>query len=105
MQITVNDIAINHRFDGPDGAPIVVFSNSLATDLDLWAPRVAPLADRYRILCHDTRGHGKTTAPVGRYTPADPARDTRPLLNALGIARSRFAGLSLGSFLDAHAAA
>ncbi len=99
MQITVNDIAINYRFDGPEDAPVVTFSNSLATTLAMWAPQVAALADRYRILRYDTRGHGATSAPDGPYALADLARDTRLLLEALGIARTHFVGLSLGGMI------
>src|SRR3546814_19247403 len=62
MQVTANGIAFNCRLDGPEGAPWLVFSNSLATDMGMWDGEVAQLQDRYRILRYDTLGHGGTAA-------------------------------------------
>jgi 3-oxoadipate enol-lactonase len=43
------------------------------------------LTSRYRILRHDTRGHGGTDAPAGSYSLDDLTEDVRALLQALGI--------------------
>ena len=56
------------RLDGPEGAPWMVLSNSLVTDLTVWNRQVAAFADRYRILRYDQRGHGGTGIPP---SPAD----------------------------------
>ena len=94
--IDVNGCRLNYRIDGPDGAPWITFSNSLATDLHLWDGQVALLADRYRILRYDTRGHGKSAPAPGAYDFAALESDVIGLWDALGIARSHYVGLSLG---------
>ena len=96
INLTASGLAFNARIDGPDGAPWVTFSNSLATTLALWDDQVAALEDRYRILRYDTRGHGGTEAGAGGYTIPSLAGDVVALWDALGIAKSHVVGLSLG---------
>ena len=81
MKIKANGININYQIDGPDGAPWLVFSNSLATSMAMWDEQAAALKDSYRVLRYDQRGHGGTDAPAGRY-PYDTL-----LADALGLAR------------------
>ena len=78
MKIKANGITINYRIDGPDNAPCLVFSNSLATSLAMWDEQAAALKDKYRVLRYDQRGHGGSDVPSGRY-----AYDTL-LADALG---------------------
>jgi len=97
--VRVNDLDINYRFDGPEDAPAVVFSNSLSSALAMWDPQVAAVAGRWRMLRYDTRGHGKTGAPAGPYSIAMLADDVIGLMDALGIAKAAFCGLSLGGMI------
>src|SRR5690349_8690555 len=96
MKTTVNGIAVNYRVDGVTDGPWVTFSNSLLTDLSIWDDQVAALADRYRILRYDHRGHGDTEATSGRYSFDLLADDAVGLLNALSIERTHFVGISMG---------
>lgn len=97
-----------YRLDGPDGAPVVLFSNSLGTDHTLWDVQAANLTSRYRVLRYDTRGHGQSDAPAGEYDMVGLARDVIGLLDHLGIEKVRFCGLSMGGaigqWLGSHAA-
>ena len=43
MKIKANGININCQIDGPEGAPWLVFSNSLATSLAMWDEQAAAL--------------------------------------------------------------
>lgn len=99
MKITANGIGINYTLEGPASAPVVTLSHSLATDLSMWAPQVPALSPRYRLLRYDTRGHGGTDAPEGPYSLDQLAQDARALLQALGIARTHFIGLSMGGMI------
>ena len=45
MKIKANGITINYQIDGPDNAPCLVFSNSLATSLAMWDEQAAALKD------------------------------------------------------------
>ncbi len=96
MKTKANGITINYQIDGPEGAPWLILSNSLATDLRMWDPQVAELSKSYRVLRYDQRGHGDTDAPAGRYSFGQLIADAVALMDALGIKRAHFGGLSMG---------
>jgi len=96
MKTKANGIAINYQIEGPDNAPCLVFSNSLATTLAMWDEQAAALKDKFRILRYDQRGHGQTEAPAGRYAFDTLLADALGLLDALSIPKAHFAGLSMG---------
>lgn len=94
---------------GPAGAPVLVLSSSLGTDHTMWAPQLAALSTTFRVLSYDGRGHGASDAPPGAYTIARLGADVLELLDAHGLDRVHFCGLSkggmVGQWLGAHAAA
>jgi len=96
MHVRANGIVFRYEIDGPEGAPWLVFSNSLATDLSMWEPQVAELRGAFRLLRYDQRGHGGTEAPPGRYSFDQLVDDAVTLLDALAIGRVHFSGLSMG---------
>jgi 3-oxoadipate enol-lactonase/4-carboxymuconolactone decarboxylase len=96
---------VHHRLEGPEGAPVLMFSNSLGTTLEMWDDQAVALGDRYRILRFDTRGHGRSPVPPGPYTVDDLADDALALLDHLGIERVLFCGLSLGGAIGMTIAA
>jgi 3-oxoadipate enol-lactonase len=96
MKIKANGIAFNYEIGGADGAPWLVFSNSLATNLHMWDRQAADLKNSFRILRYDQRGHGLTEAPPGRYTFDTLIADVIALMDALGIKRAHWCGVSMG---------
>src|SRR5713101_8862735 len=96
MRIKANGIAFNYEIEGLEGAPWLVFSNSLATNLSMWDPQAADLKRSFRVLRYDQRGHGGTDVPVGRYSYATLVADALALFDALDIERPHFCGLSMG---------
>lgn len=98
---------IAYRFDGPADAPLLLLSNSLGTDMDMWAPQMAGFAESYRVLRYDSRGHGGSASPAGAYAMDRLGRDVVELLDALGIGQVDFCGLSkggmVGQWLAVHA--
>lgn len=100
-------VRVHFREDGPPDGPPVLMINSLGADLSMWDPQVAALAQRFRVIRYDARGHGRSPVPPGRYALADLGRDALDLLDRLGIARAHVCGLSLGGmtgmWLAAHA--
>jgi 3-oxoadipate enol-lactonase len=96
MKIKANGININYQVDGPEGAPWIVLSNSLATNLAMWDQQAADLKAQYRVLRYDQRGHGGTDAPAGRYTFEQLIADALALMDGLGIKKAHFGGLSMG---------
>ncbi|MCI2418266.1 3-oxoadipate enol-lactonase [Saccharopolyspora sp. K220] len=87
---------VNYELSGPDGAPVVVLSNSIGTDLTLWDEQVPALAQEFQVLRYDQRGHGSTAAGPGPYTLKQLSGDVLALLDNLGIRKAHFAGVSLG---------
>src|SRR3974390_302779 len=96
MKVKANGIAINYQIDGPERAPWLIFSNSLATSSAMWDEQAAALKDRFRVLRYDQRGHGATEAPAGRYAFDTLLADVLGLMDALSIKKAHFAGLSMG---------
>jgi 3-oxoadipate enol-lactonase len=96
MRIKANGITFNYEIEGPQGAPWITFSNSLATNVAMWDPQAADLKGSFRVLRYDQRGHGATDAPAGRYTYPQLVADAVALLDALEIERTHFVGLSMG---------
>jgi 3-oxoadipate enol-lactonase len=73
-------------------------------DFDLFAEQAALLADRYRVISWDARGHGHTEYDGRPFTMWDNARDLIALLDALGIPRAVVGGHSRGGFVALSAA-
>src|SRR6266446_2411594 len=96
MKIKANGITINYQLNGPDGAPWLILSNSLATNLTMWDEQVRELGRAFRVLRYDQRGHGGTEASRGRYTFEQLIADALALMDALAIKTAHFAGLSMG---------
>lgn len=94
-----NGIDLFYELRGPVGAPVVVFSHSIGTSLDMWDAQVAEFAGHYRCLRYDTRGHGQSEVVDRPATIDDLADDAAGLLDALGIERVHFVGLSLGGMI------
>lgn len=88
-----------------DDAPVVVLSNSLGSTLAMWDPQVLALAEQFRVVRYDTRGHGRSPVPEGPYSIDDLVDDVVALLDRLGVQRAHFAGLSLGGMTGLRLAA
>jgi 3-oxoadipate enol-lactonase len=90
-RVRANGIDMAYRIDGPADGPTVVLSNSLMSDISMWDTNVSALADRYRVVRYDTRGHGGTQVTPGEYSIALLAED--------------LVGLSMGGMICQYAGA
>ncbi len=106
--VECNGLVYAYDIHGDASSPVVVLSHSLGVDRSMWHPQVAFLADRFRLLTYDTRGHGASSVPAGAYSIAQLGQDVLTLLDTLGIQRASFCGLSMGGligqWLSLHAA-
>lgn len=93
------DYRIHYELEGPEGAPLLLLSNSLGAELGMWDAQAAEFSKHYRVLRYDNRGHGKSSAPKGPYTLADVAGDAVALIEHLGEKSVHFCGLSLGGMV------
>ena len=122
--VSVKGVDLHYRVDGPagadnavgapvvdaaaataSGAPWLVLSNSLGSDLSMWTAQLAAFAAHYRVLRYDTRGHGHSAAPAGSYTIEQLTGDVIGLLDELHIERAHFCGISMGGLTGVALAA
>ncbi|MBV8613530.1 MAG: alpha/beta fold hydrolase [Acetobacteraceae bacterium] len=100
MRLPLDDCFIAYDLLGPEAAPVVCLAHSLAADGGMWAEQVPPLlAQGYRVLRLDMRGHGGSGPVPGDYTIRALAGDVARALEALGVARAHFIGLSIGGMI------
>ncbi|MGY1724419.1 alpha/beta fold hydrolase [Blastococcus sp. SYSU DS0533] len=98
-------VPVSYTVAGPADAPLVVLSNSLGATRAMWDPQVAPLAERFRVVTYDGRGHGESPAPAGPYGLDDLVDDVLAVMDALGAERAHVAGVSLGGMVGMRMAA
>jgi 3-oxoadipate enol-lactonase len=98
---------IAYQLEGPAGAPVLMFSNSLGTTMQMWQPQAEALRNQFRVLRYDTCGHGQSGMRAPGCTLAQLGADVLRLLDALDIERVNFCGISMGGltglWLGVHA--
>lgn len=97
--VTGDGCRIAYRFDGPSEAPILLLSNSLGTNMGMWAPQMEAFTRHFRVLRYDSRGHGQSAVPPGAYSLDRLGRDVLELLDALAIGQVSYCGLSKGGMV------
>jgi|SRR6185369_7617746 len=107
--ITTDDgCPINVEVSGREGAPALMLSNSLGTDLHMWDHQAPEFEKHFRLIRWDRRGHGKSGATKGPYNFGLFGRDVINILDTLGIKKTHWCGLSMGGmdgqWLGANAA-
>lgn len=85
--------------DGPEGAPVVAFTHGVTMDHRSFAPQVAALAGRYRVLTWDVRGHGRSRPLGGSFSIAEAADDLIALLDRVGCEQAALVGHSMGGYV------
>ncbi len=91
---TVNGVHLNYRIEG-EGPPIVLM-HGFSTGHYVWDATASRLAERFRVVRHDHRGHGDSSKPPGPYRIQDYVDDLVALLNYLGYERVDPVGHSMG---------
>ena len=71
-----------------------VLVHAFSLDRRMWAPQIAMLEGRFRVVRYDLRGHGKSEAPSAPYATHE---DLRSVLDAVGVRRATLIGLSAGA--------
>ncbi|MBJ7576508.1 3-oxoadipate enol-lactonase [Devosia sp. MC532] len=92
--------ALYYRLCGPKLGPALVLVNSLGTDCRIWDDVIGHLAQRYRVLSYDLRGHGLSAVPRGPYTLDDQVDDLLALVDHVGFDRFALCGVSIGGLIS-----
>ena len=87
------------------GAPVLVLGNSLGTSAEVWDRQVPALSENFTLVRYELPGHGGSDAPPGPYTIAELGAGVLALLDALGIERAGYCGISLGGMIGMWLAA
>ena len=95
----LNGVVLHLQDLGPADRPALVFANSLGTDFRIWNDVVAGLADAFRIVLYDKRGHGLSELGDSPYAIADHVGDLAALLDDLAIEGAVICGLSVGGLI------
>ena len=98
MRTSINGTEVEYAIDGTQG-PWLVMSHSLGCNIAMWEPQMSALAERYRILRYDTRGHGLSGATSGAYTLEQLADDAAGLMDHVGVDRAVWVGFSMGGMI------
>ncbi|NIG55048.1 alpha/beta fold hydrolase [Chitinophaga sp. Cy-1792] len=101
---TEDGVKIAWRFDGEENKPVLVLSNSIATDYHMWDVQIPEFTRHFRVLRFDTRGNGASDAPAGDYSMSRFAGDVIELLDHLHLEKVDFLGLSMGGFIGQYLA-
>jgi 3-oxoadipate enol-lactonase len=97
-RIDTGAIEMFYALSGPEEGPVVCLNHCFGSDHRYWDHHLAAFQG-YRVLRYDTRGHGESGAPPGPYTLSMIASDVIGLLDALGIGRVHFCGVSMGGMI------
>ena len=100
MLLPLRGRRLYYDLTGPEDGPVVCITHSLASDGGSWAEQVpALLGAGFRVLRLDMRGHGGSDPVAGDYTMRELAGDVAAVLDALGLPRVHWIGLSIGGMI------
>ncbi len=94
--IDADGCPLHVEVEGRDGAPVLMLSNSLGTNLHMWDEQAPEFAKHFRLVRYDRRGHGKSGAPKGPYSFDRFGRDILAIIDVLKIKKMNWCGLSMG---------
>ncbi len=90
-----------HYIDVGAGDVPVVLLHAFPLQAEMWAPQVACLSARTRVIAPDLKGFGRSDAPDDRsaYTMDTYAAEVAGLLDQLGVEQIVLGGLSMGGYV------
>lgn len=94
---------LQHRFDGPEDAPVLVIGPSLGTNWHMWDRQISELSQHWRVFRYDLPGHGGAPAHAAP-SVAELADRLLATLDKLGVQRFGYAGCSIGGAVGADLA-
>lgn len=93
----VNGIEMYYATFGT-GEPVILLHGGLG-NADYWANQVPALAEQYKVIVADSRGHGRSTRSDAPYSYELMASDVLALMDHLGIDKAALVGWSDGGII------
>ena len=97
MFLDVNGVSTYVEETG-SGHPVILV-HAMGTSLRSWEPVVPYLAPRFRVICYDYRGHGRSETTAGVPSVRALAEDLRAILRAMSVERAHVIGLAVGGMI------
>ncbi|MFC5695289.1 alpha/beta fold hydrolase [Pseudomonas sp. GCM10022186] len=93
-----NDGCQLHYEDYGHGMPVLLI-HGLGSSTRDWEYQIPVLAEHYRVIALDMRGHGRSDKPRERYRIATFAADVAALIEHLGLIDVHLVGISMGGMI------
>jgi 3-oxoadipate enol-lactonase / 4-carboxymuconolactone decarboxylase len=92
---------MNYKLEGTPNSPVLIFSNSLGSDMRMWEGLVPFLLPYFKVLRYDSRGHGQSPDFEANqsHAIAELGKDVLALMDKLKIEKAYFCGLSMGGLI------
>jgi 3-oxoadipate enol-lactonase len=103
MKASINGTKIHYIESGDPAARAIVLIHGFPFSHEMWAPQIAPLKKRLRVVAYDVRGHGSSDVGDGQYTVELFVDDLVGLLDHLRIEKAILCGLSMGGYIALRA--
>jgi pimeloyl-ACP methyl ester carboxylesterase len=93
---TFNDVRLRYELTSDGNVPLVLVHGSWGSHQQ-WDSVAASLAQSFRVLSYDRRGHSESERPTGQGSVREDVADLIALIDTLGLAPAWVAGNSFGS--------
>jgi pimeloyl-ACP methyl ester carboxylesterase len=101
-KLTIDDITLNYQCIG-EGEETLVLIHGLGASFAFWYLRIASvLAQHYRIIIYDLRGHGESSMPTTGYSLSHMTQDLHSLIEHLQVKKMHLVGHSFGATVALH---
>jgi pimeloyl-ACP methyl ester carboxylesterase len=97
--VEANGVRLHYAQAGSPSAPAVLLQHGWPQHWWMWRYLIPPLAERYRVIVPDLRGHGWSDKPQASYRKDEMMRDIIALLDQLEIERVRYVGHDWGAYV------
>jgi 3-oxoadipate enol-lactonase len=99
MRIDLGGLSLHVARDGDSAKPALILAHPLGGDISVWDDILPALTPDFHVIRYDSRGHGASDSPPGPYALDDLGRDALALMDALGVTKAHFLGLSMGGLV------
>lgn len=96
--ITAADGGSIHVIERGEGRPLLLI-HGITLQAGVWSPQFQLMADRYRVLAMDVRGHGQSSAGADGFGRRIAARDVVSVLEHFDLDRAVVVGHSMGGMI------
>jgi pimeloyl-ACP methyl ester carboxylesterase len=96
--VDAGGLRVHVALAGPEDAPPVMLVHGWPQSWWAWRHVIPPLAERFRVIAPDLRGHGWSEAPASGYEKEQLASDLLAVLDVLEIERTTWVGHDWGGW-------